>query len=521
MTNCERLRYEIPVSGSFLWEGSEHMYAIYARQSVDKADSISIESQIAFCEYELRGEACKIYTDRGYSGKNTDRPAFSELMADIESERIRKVIVYKLDRISRSILDFSNMMEQFEKHRVEFVSTTEKFDTASPMGRAMLNICIVFAQLERETIQKRVADAYFSRSQKSFYMGGRVPYGFRLVPTAIGGVKTSMYEIKPDEAEQIKLIYELYSRPECSYGDIIRYFQEHNIRRNGKPWGRTRLADVLRNPVYVRADLSVYEFYREQGAIITNEPGDFVGINGCYAYRGQDGTGGRQRGPEGCHLVLAPHEGIVPAALWLRCRAKCLEAQQIRPCQKAKNTWLAGKIKCGVCGYALVEKRYARTNARYFLCSNKMNTGACKGAGTIYADELEQLIYHEMHKKLAQFKKLRKRKENRLNPELTALKVELAQVGDEIGSLMERMVNADDVLFRYICGRIRELDGRKQVLIKRISELELHKEADYTEISNHLTTWEELSFDDKRQIVDQLIRVICVCSDSIKIEWRI
>ena len=176
------------------------MNAIYTRQSVDRADSISIESQIEFCQYEMKGEQYKVYTDRGYSGKNTDRPAFAEMMNDIESGVIGKVVVYKLDRISRSILDFSNMMEKFGKHRVEFVSTTEKFDTSSPMGRAMLNICIVFAQLERETIQKRVADAYYSRSQKSFYMGGRVPYGFRLIPTTIEGIKTSMYEINAEEA---------------------------------------------------------------------------------------------------------------------------------------------------------------------------------------------------------------------------------------------------------------------------------------------------------------------------------
>ena len=315
------------------------MNAIYARQSVDRADSISIESQIEFCQYEMRGEQYKVYTDRGYSGKNTDRPAFAEMMNDIESGVIGKVVVYKLDRISRSILDFSNMMEQFGTHKVEFVSTTEKFDTSSPMGRAMLNICIVFAQLERETIQKRVADAYYSRSQKSFYMGGRVPYGFRLIPTTIDGVKTSMYEINAEEAEQVRLIYELYSKPECSYGDIIRYFQAHGILKNGKPWGRTRLADVLRNPIYVRSDLSIYEFYRDQGAIIANDPGDFIGTNGCYYYKGKDSTGRKQMNLEGNHLVLAPHEGIVPADLWLKCRAKCLEAQQIKPYQKAKNTW--------------------------------------------------------------------------------------------------------------------------------------------------------------------------------------
>lgn len=104
---------------------------------------------------------------------------------------------------------------------------------------------------------------------------------------------------------------------------------------------------------------------------------------------------------------------------------------------------------------------------------------------------------------------------------MTALSIQLTQVESEIAALMERLSVADDTMFRYISGRIKELDGKKQELMKRISELKLHKEADYTEISNHLTMWDELSFDDKRQMVDQLIRVIYATSDSIKIEWRI
>ena len=120
--------------------------AIYGRQSVDRKDSISIESQIEFCKYELRGGNFRQYTDKGYSGKNTDRPKFQELMADIKRGLIKRVVVYKLDRISRSILDFATMMETFQAYNVEFVSSTEKFDTSTPMGRAMLNICIVFAQ---------------------------------------------------------------------------------------------------------------------------------------------------------------------------------------------------------------------------------------------------------------------------------------------------------------------------------------------------------------------------------------
>ena len=94
------------------------------------------------------------------------------MMRDIRDGRIKRVIVYKLDRISRSILDFANMMEVFQEYNVEFVSCTEKFDTSTPIGRAMLNICIVFAQLERETIQKRVTDAYYARCKRGFIWVG-------------------------------------------------------------------------------------------------------------------------------------------------------------------------------------------------------------------------------------------------------------------------------------------------------------------------------------------------------------
>ena len=165
--------------------------AIYARQSVDRLDSISIESQIEFCKYETRGAPYRVYQDKGYSGKNTDRPGFQEMLAAIRRGEIKRVICYKLDRCSRSLLDFANMMEEFQHCKVEFISCTEKFDTSTPMGRAMLSICIVFAQLERETIQQRVTDAYHSRSQKGFYMGGRIPYAFTLEPYAILGKRTS------------------------------------------------------------------------------------------------------------------------------------------------------------------------------------------------------------------------------------------------------------------------------------------------------------------------------------------
>lgn len=253
----------------------ERINAIYARQSVDRPDSISIESQIEFCKYELKGGNFKEYKDKGYSGKNTLRPQLQQLLSDIRKGEIAKVIVYKLDRISRSILDFSNMMELFQEYQVEFVSSTEKFDTSTPMGRAMLNICIVFAQLERETIQKRVSDSYYSRSQKGFRMGGRPPYGYRLQEITMQGIHTKCLAEVPEQAAHVRKIFEMYEKPETSYGDITRYFSEKGILFYGKDLIRPMVAQLLRNPVYVRADKEIYRFFKSQGTVIVNGEEEF------------------------------------------------------------------------------------------------------------------------------------------------------------------------------------------------------------------------------------------------------
>ena len=150
------------------------MDAIYARQSVEKADSLSIQGQIDLCRQKA-GKEVQIYPDKGYSGKNTNRPAFQRMMEDVERGQIQKIIVYRLDRFSRSIADFGRLWEILKQHDVEFVSINETFDTSTPMGRAMLNIIMVFAQLERETTAERVRDNYYQRAKLGAWPGGPAP----------------------------------------------------------------------------------------------------------------------------------------------------------------------------------------------------------------------------------------------------------------------------------------------------------------------------------------------------------
>ena len=500
--------------------------AIYTRQSVDKMDSISIESQLEYCKYETRGSPYKSYSDKGYSGKNTNRPAFEEMLGDIKQGKISRVIVYKLDRISRSILDFANMMEVFAEHNVEFVSSTERFDTSTPIGRAMLNICIVFAQLERETIQKRVADAYYSRSKRGFYMGGRIPYGFEKVKTEIDGIKTSKYVPIPDEAEQIRIMYSLYADEDNSLGDIIAYFNKNGIKHlRGGMWSAGRISEILRNPIYVMADADVYDFFKSQGANIINPVSDYTGYNACYLYQGTVSKTRKQLDLTDKEIVLAPHQGIIPSEDWLKCRIRCLNNRQSTKTCKATTSWLAGKVKCGKCGYGLTIVKANTKWHRYFVCAAALATKKenCQGTGgTIYADVLEDYMLNAIRNKLSEFKTLSQKKKKQINPKINKNKIRISEIENEINDLLSKVVGANAVLMQYINERVEGLDTeRKKLQEENISLTCNQDKQNFDVISSHVQDWDNIGFKDKQSVVNALIKVIHIADGKIEIMWNI
>ena len=515
--------------------------ALYARQSIEKKDSISIESQLEYCRYEARGESCIEYMDKGFSGKDTNRPGFEKMMNDIRAGNIKRVIVYKLDRISRSILDFANMMEIFQKYHVEFVSSTEKFDTSTPIGRAMLNICIVFAQLERETIQKRVTDAYYARCKRGFYMGGRIPYGYRLTNTVIDNISTSMYEEVPEESEQLKLIYSMYADTDNSLGDIVRYLNEHQIKNlRGANWNTARISEMLRNPVYVQADIDVYQFFQSQGANIYNPASDFTDYNACYLYKGTVSTSRKQCDLSDKEIVLAPHKGFIPSKTWLACRQRCLNNRQSTKTCKPKNSWLAGKVKCGKCGYALIIRKAKTKWGRYFVCSQSGSRRAgCTGAGcTIYADVFEEYMFDVIRERLSEFSALKETVfgENRIacisgtekegmqamSKKHIPKKIRLTQIEEEIEELLSKVSGASNVLMKYIDEKVSKLDAeRKNLQEEIVTANATDTEGRLKQITNHVKIWETLSFEDRQSVVDTLIKVIRIADGHIEITWNI
>lgn len=195
------------------------------------------------------------YDDGGFTGANIDRPALTKLIDDIKKGHVNCVVVYKVDRLSRSLLDFSKLLEFFDKYEVTFVSVTQNFNTKTSMGRLTLNILLSFAQFEREIISERTRDKMGAARMKGKWMGGRPPFGY-----GVDREKNKLF-IKPDEAEDIKFMFDFIVK-EKSIARLIRLLKEKNIGhrehlcRNEKiiparPFGKQTVHKLLRNPLYI------------------------------------------------------------------------------------------------------------------------------------------------------------------------------------------------------------------------------------------------------------------------------
>lgn len=221
--------------------------ACYVRVSTDTQaeQGYSIDEQIerltAYC-HAMGWHVVKFYTDAGYSGGNMNRPALTDLIAAAQSRLIDAVVVYKLDRLSRSQRDTLTIIEGFLDNGVDFVSMTENFDTSTPFGKATIGILSVFAQLEREQIKERCSLGRVGRAKEGKYRGGGyVPIGYEY--------KDGSLIVNPAEAMQIRELHELYQKGE-SFRTIARIFAEKGYAHKYGTWEVYRVSRVLRNPLY-------------------------------------------------------------------------------------------------------------------------------------------------------------------------------------------------------------------------------------------------------------------------------
>src|ERR1700683_4930355 len=205
--------------------------AVYTRKSSEEGleqDFNSLHAQREACEAFIKSQAGEgwrlvktAYDDGGLSGGTMERPALQRLLSDIDQGRIGIVVVYKIDRLTRSLTDFSRIVEIFDAHHVSFISPTQQFNTTSSMGRLTLNILLSFAQFEREVTGERIRDKIAASKRKGMWMGGRVPLGYDL--------KDRHLIENREKAEHVREIFALY----LGLGSVHRlqqWLRENNIK---------------------------------------------------------------------------------------------------------------------------------------------------------------------------------------------------------------------------------------------------------------------------------------------------
>ena len=366
---------------------------IYARKSVFAESSESVANQVKlcreYCERIFPGCSFIIYDeDEGFSGKNTDRPSFQRLAADIKARKITVLCCYRLDRVSRSVRDFCALLDDLNRYGVSFVSLREHFDTSTPMGRAMLYLSSVFSQLERETIAERVMDSLYTMAKTGRWLGGVTPTGFESVPveSVRDGVTRKQYKLSP-VPDRLSQVLDLYVRF-AEFGSVTKllsYCLTHGIKsQNGKDFSRTTLRLLLTNPVYCTADDAAWRWFSSGDYDLCAKQEDFDGVHGLMPYNRTHKVGDNTVKKPTVEWIIAvgAHPGTVPGALFVTAQ-RVLEANKsLGTSYKAPRTetaLLSGVIRCAKCGSFMRPRMYGKplpdgSRRFHYVCSCKIDT---------------------------------------------------------------------------------------------------------------------------------------------------
>lgn len=428
--------------------------AIYTRKSTEEgleqefnsldAQRESGEAYIKSQQHEGWELVPTRYDDGGFTGGNMDRPAVKRLLADIETGKVNMVVVYKVDRLSRSLLDFARMMEVFDRKGVAFVSVTQQFNTGTSMGRLMLNVLLSFAQFEREMISERTRDKMAAARRKGKYVGGRPVLGYDV------NRETKKLVVNEDEAERVRQIFELYLEHEA----MLPVVQELNARGwtnkrwvtlskdpvGGTPFAKTSLHKLLTNPLYA----------------------------GKVTYKKEVHAG--------------EQAAIVQPSVWLRVQ-KLLKKNCRTGGTLGRNklgALLKGLLRCKNCDCAMTPMATSKKGAkryRYYVCTSAQSRGwnTCPSK-SVPAGEIERFVVDEIRavgrdpalvaETIEQANRQTEAQRVALGRERRGLERELAKLTRELGELAA--LGHDGRL----AGRLAEVGSRIDAGERRMAEIE-------------------------------------------------
>ena len=324
--------------------------AIYTRVSTDNQAEVEFNSCQAqeekiksFINSQENLLVYKVYSDAGFSGADLERPALQEMLRVIQENKINMVIVYKIDRLTRSPKDFYALIDIFENYKVDFISITERFDTSTPSGRLLRNIMLTFAQFERELTSERTKDKLLERAQKGMWNGGSVPFGYKVVDK----------RLVPDEqkSQKLKQIFAIFAES-GSLANTYRFLKERQIFNDKNLlFSKAHLQSVLRNPVYT----------------------------GKMRFSGK--------------IYQGLHQPLISEDLFNH--VQTLHNEKQRKMRLYKNYLLSGLVRCAECNSAMTQAFTNKESGRYhyYRCTKtyKQSWDSCS-TRQINADRLERFV---------------------------------------------------------------------------------------------------------------------------------
>lgn len=507
---------------------------IYPRKSVYRDNSDSVSVQVQMCKdyagiiFKDKEIDFKVYDkDEGFSGKNTNRPSFQELITDVRAGILNVVMVYKLDRISRNVQEFSAMYDIFQEHNVSFVSVKESFDTTTPMGRTVMYILAAFAQLERENTSERVTDNMRALGATGKWTGGKLPTGMTSVRRQIGEKEHSYLVVDKDTIWLVKSLYALILQG-YTITKIERYCRDNGIKsQSGKFLNTSQIYGILTNPVYCQNDMEAYYYFHDLGCAVPDSE-HFDGKKGLIGY-GKTKTGKHSQEKQDKSewtIAIGIHDYVMPASDWIAAQKRLGINKKIRTAKHDCGI-LKGVIRCK-CGARMDVRTYYKNGIRfsYYYCADMLRQGKAKcNTGNVRIEKVEEAF-------LQQLRKIRLNPEGlKLRPDssdalqsASSIKDELKQVQASIDNLTAALMNAmDSSASSYIIAKIEEMDKQKKTLETNLRKATLQENANkslaeteadiYNNICYLLDNFDTIEYRAKNELIRRIIKT-CILDDK-------
>lgn len=508
-------------------------FATYGRKSVysDKSDSVSNQERMCREYVQVRFEnvgSFEAYSDEGFTGANTNRPGLKRLMEDIEDGLVDALIVYQLDRISRNVKDFADIYSTLERKNVMFISIKENIDTATPIGKAMMYVTMVFAQMERETIAARVTDNMYGLAKKGLWAGGKPPYGYVRKRIEIDGKKHVTIAPDPEGVKYVTWLFDTFLENGYSLQGMETAFKRQGIRTiNGNFFSTTQLYKFLKMPYCVEATPEVYDHFASLGCQM--DPGSprekWDGTHGVMIYGKTTEKTGRHtlQSPDKWLVCLGYQEPFMPAEKWLAVQ-KRFEQNTFDKTMKYDIPLLKGSLRCAKCGVLMQvsrkKKKVGVTSHYYCLTRLRQGVDACD-MRFIKCDILDKKALDvfrgiEDDPKLI-MKYVKPKHPQKPGKDLRGLESKASRINAKIERLTETLAEAEgSTATKYILSQIEKEDLNLEAIKREIEiaradakkerRVEKTAEAKAAEIARLIQGLDNFSATDRNAIVREVVQ---------------